>query len=301
MKARSQILTMLSGDPEGEPSWVTVMSEGNDTGYFGPGSAVWHVNGGIPVIVAGVRALLMQTLHPGAMAGVHEHSRYASDPLGRLSGTVRWVVTTTFGAKDTVSNETSRVSRLHNRVKGDYQPGNPPEETKPYSAHDEDLIAWVHVVFTDAFLRAHREWGDEIPVEREGESGEDRYVREWAEAGRLMGMTNPPTSVAELEQMIEDFRPVLRADDRVREALTFLTKPPLPRLARLPYSILIGGAIITIDPEYRAMLGLTKPWWPASFLTRVMLTIISRTLGTESTSRKRAQERIERLEKSGSY
>lgn len=301
MKARGQILTMFSGDPNGEPDWITVMSEGSDTGYFGPGSAVWHVNGGIPVIVGGVRALLMQTLHPGAMAGVHDHSRYASDPIGRLSGTVRWVVTTTFGAKDTVSNETSRVSRLHNRVRGDYQPGNPPEEAREYSAHDEDLIAWVHVVFTDAFLRAHREWGDEIPAEREGETGEDRYVREWAEAGRLMGMANPPTSVAELEQMIEDFRPVLRADDRVREALTFLTKPPLPRLARLPYSILIAGAIVTIDPQYRAMLGLTKPWWPASFLTRVMLAIISRTLGSESTSRKRARERIERLENSGSY
>jgi uncharacterized protein (DUF2236 family) len=71
--------------------------------------------------------------------------------------------------------------------------------------------------------------------------------------------------------MMDDFRPVLRADDRVREALTFLTKPPLPRLARLPYSLLIGGAIVTIDPEYREMLGLKKPWWPASFLTRVML------------------------------
>jgi uncharacterized protein (DUF2236 family) len=292
---------MLSGDPEGEPDWVRVMSEGSDPGYFGPGSAVWHVNGGIPVIVAGVRALLMQTLHPGAMAGVHDHSRYASDPIGRLSGTVRWVVTTTFGATETVSNETSRVSRLHTRVTGEYQPGNPPEETRQYSAHDEDLIAWVHVVFTDAFLRAHREWGGEIPTEREGETGEDRYVREWAEAGRQMGMTNPPTSVAELEQMIEDFRPTLRADDRVRDALTFLTKPPLPRLARLPYSILVGGAIVTIDPEYREMLGLKKPWWPASFLTRVMLVIISRTLGTESTSRKRAQERIDRLEQSGSY
>jgi uncharacterized protein (DUF2236 family) len=301
LAARGQILTMLSGDPEGEPDWVRVMSEGSDPGYFGPGSAVWHVNGGIPVIVAGVRALLMQTLHPGAMAGVHDHSRYASDPIGRLSGTVRWVVTTTFGATETVSNETSRVSRLHTRVTGEYQPGNPPEETRQYSAHDEDLIAWVHVVFTDAFLRAHREWGGEIPTEREGETGEDRYVREWAEAGRQMGMTNPPTSVAELEQMIEDFRPTLRADDRVREALTFLTKPPLPRLARLPYSILVGGAIVTIDPEYREMLGLKKPWWPASFLTRVMLVIISRTLGTESTSRKRAQERIDRLEQSGSY
>ena len=292
---------MLSGDPHGEPDWVTAMSEGSDQGYFGPGSAVWHVNGGIPVIVAGVRALLMQTLHPGAMAGVHEHSRYASDPIGRLSGTVRWVVTTTFGATDTVARETSRVSRLHDRVHGHYQPGNPPQETTPYSAHDEDLIGWVHVVFTDAFLRAHREWGDEIPSEREGETGEDRYVREWAQAGRLMGMKNPPQSVAELDQALEDFRPVLRADDRVRKALTFLTKPPLPRLMRLPYSILVAGAIITIDPQYREMLGLKKPWWPASSLTKIMLIIIGRTLGTESTSRKRARERIERLEKSESY
>ena len=288
---------MLSGDPNGEPDWVVAISEGSDQGYFGPDSAVWHVNGGIPVIVAGVRALLMQTLHPGAMAGVHDHSRYASDPIGRLSGTVRWVVTTTFGSTETVSNEVSRVSRLHNRVQGDYQPGNPPEETKRYSANDEDLIAWVHIVFTDAFLRAHRQWGVEIPSVRDGETGEDRYVREWAEAGRLMGMADPPTSVAELEQALEAFRPVLRADDRVLEALAFLTKPPLPRLARLPYAILVGGAIITIDPQYREMLGLKKPWWPASLMTRIMLAIIGRTLGTESTSRSRARERIERLEK----
>lgn len=295
MKVRGEILTMLSGDPHGEPEWVKAISMGTDAGYFGPHSAVWHVNGGIPVIVAGVRALLMQTLHPGAMAGVHDHSRYASDPIGRLSGTVRWVVTTTFGSRDTVANETARVSRLHDRVTGDYSPGNPPEKSQPYSAHDEDLIGWVHVVFTDAFLRAHREWGDEIPPDREGESGEDRYVREWAQAGRLMGMRNPPTSVAELEAALDDFRPVLRADDRVIDAISFLTKPPLPRLARIPYSLLVGGAIVTIDPQYRELLGIKKPWWPASLLTRLALGVIGRTLGTESTSRKRATERIARL------
>jgi uncharacterized protein (DUF2236 family) len=286
---------MFSGHPTGEPDWVTAISDGSDQGYFGPSSAVWHVNGGIPVIVGGVRALLMQTLHPGAMAGVHDHSRYASDPIGRLSGTVRWVVTTTFGSTETVSNETGRVSKLHDRVKGKYQPGHHPEAPQPYSAKDENLIAWVHVVFTDAFLRAHRQWGDTIPVEREGETGEDRYVREWATAGRLMGMTNPPTTVAELEQALEDFRPVLRVDDRVREALKFLTKPPLPRLARLPYAILVGGAIATLDPLYRDMLGLKKPWWPAALLTKWTLALIGRTLGTESTSRSRARERISRV------
>ena len=294
MRARSQILTMLSGDPQGEPDWVKDMSNGTDEGYFGPDSAVWHVNGGIPVIVAGVRALLMQTLHPGAMAGVHDHSRYASDPIGRLSGTVRWVVTTTFGAKETVAKETSRVFRLHDRVKGTYQSGNPPAATKDYSAHDEDLVSWVHVVFTDAFLRSHRRWGDEIPREFSEESGEDRYVREWGQAGILMGMKNPPRSVAELDAALQNFEPVLRADSRVKEAISFLTKPPLPPLARIPYAILVGGAITTIDSRYRKMLGLSRPWWPAHSMTRLMLWLIGLTLGTESTSRKRARERIER-------
>jgi len=294
---RSTMLTMLSGDPDGEPEWVKKMSTGDDAGFFGPGSAVWHVNGGIPVIAAGVGALLMQTLHPGAMAGVHDHSRYASDPLGRLSGTVRWVVTTTFGASETVEAESSRVSKLHDRVKGEFQPGAVAEAPRAYSAHDNDLVGWVHVIFTDAFLRAHRTWGDEIPQGPGGESGEDRYVREWARAGELMGMAHPPRSVRELEQALDDFQPVLRQDERVREALRFLTKPPLPLSTRLPYQILVAGALSTFDPRTRAMLGLRRPWWPAITATRVLLWLVGVVLGGESTSRMRAMERIERLGK----
>jgi len=286
---------MLSGDPEGEPDWVKKMSDGSDIGYFGPDSAVWHVNGGIPVIVAGVRALLMQTLHPGAMAGVHEHSRYSDDPLGRLAGTVRWVVTTTFGSTEAVASETSRVSRLHDRVTGEYQPGQEAQPPIRYSAKDQDLVMWVHVVFTDAFLAAHRQWGDSIPQMSADESGEDRYVREWAQAGRLMGLDAPPTTAEELRAVLEDFGPTLRADERVKKALVFLTKPPLPPMARLPYKILVGGAIATIPAQYRAMLGLSRPWWPAITLTRLILVLTGIVLGGESTSKKRAMERIQRL------
>ena len=289
------MLTMLSGDPEGEPDWVKRISEGDDEGYFGPESAVWFVNGGIPVIVAGVGALLMQTLHPGAMAGVHDHSRYASDPLGRLSGTVQWVVTTTFGSTETVQRESSRVSRLHDRVNGEYTPGSTPGAARSYSAHDEALVGWVHVIFTDAFLRAHRTWGEPIPPGVDGESGEDRYVREWAQAGRLMGMAHPPTSVAELEAALRGFHPDLRSDDRVREALRFLTKPPLPLGTRLPYQLLVAGAVSTLEPETRQLLGLKKPWWPAIAVTRLLLKLVSVVLGSESTSRQRAQERIARI------
>jgi uncharacterized protein (DUF2236 family) len=290
---------MLSGDPNGEPEWVSKIAEGSDAGHFGPGSAVWHVNGGIPVIVAGVRALLMQTLHPGAMAGVHEHSRYAEDPLGRLSGTVRWVVTTTFGSSETVATETSRVSRLHDRVQGTYPAAAPDTSKLSYSAKDQDLVSWVHIVFTDAFLAAHRQWGDAIPITKPGESGEDSYVREWARAGELMGLDNPPRSRVELANALDAFTPVLRADERVKTALKFLTKPPLPGPARIPYMILVGGAIATMEPRWRDMLGLKRPWWPALTMTRAVLGLTSLVLGTESTSRRRAAQRLDRLGLSG--
>ena len=73
---------IVSGDPSGAPDWVQQIAHGSDIGYFGPGSAAWAVHGSLPTLVGGVRALLMQTLHPGALAGVMQHSRYETDALG---------------------------------------------------------------------------------------------------------------------------------------------------------------------------------------------------------------------------
>ena len=92
--------------------------------------------------------------------------------------------------------ECARVRGMHRRVVGTY-----PTEAgeRPYAATDPDLLRWVHVAFTDSFLATHRVWGGEIP------GGEDAYVREWAKAGELVGVENPPRSVAELRQQIADF------------------------------------------------------------------------------------------------
>ena len=91
-RVRGRILVMFSGDPQGTPDWVRALETGDDEGYFGPGSAVWEVHAGIPTVVAGIRALLMQTLHPGAMAGVHDHSRtYWSEPPGTGPPQVSWL------------------------------------------------------------------------------------------------------------------------------------------------------------------------------------------------------------------
>ena len=181
---------------------------------------------------------------------------------------------------------------MHTRVTGRYRPEGSPAEID-YKASDQDLTSWVHIVFTDAFIRAHRTWGEPLQT-IDGESGEDRYVRQWAQVGKLMGMKNPPTSVAELEAQLRSFDPVIRVDDRVQEAVRFILKPPLPASVSPGYRILAGGAVAILDPHFRDTLGIKKPRWPAIWLTGLLLKMIRRVLGT-STTQSRASQRVERL------
>jgi len=290
---RSHLLTTFSGDSDGKPRWVDRIAEGDDVGFFGPGSASWAVHGGIPTLVAGIRALLMQTLHPGAMAGVHDWSRYRDDPLGRLSGTIQWLVTVTFADTAVARSESTRVGRFHERVVGEYVDAH--GVTRPYSAGDPELLAWVHVVFTDAFLSCHRLWGGRIP------GGADAYVREWATAGELVGVREPPRSEAALYAELDAFRDagILKSDERVAEAVRFIRNPPL-RPSMLPaYRVLFAGAVASIPREYRDMLGLRRSPLPVVFATRIVLRFVGFVLGTRSTSEDAARSRIDRLAAAG--
>ena len=278
---------MFSGDPEGTPEWVRALETGDDEGYFGPGSAVWEVHSGIPTVVAGIRALLMQTLHPGAMAGVHDHSRYREDPLGRLSGTVRWVLTTTFADRAHEDAGCAWVSRLHAQVRAEDTTRT--GSTRPYAAADADLIGWVHCVFADAFIGSHETWGGPVP------GGSDQYVREWATAGELMGMADPPRTRAELDAAIASYLPVLRRDERVDEAVRWLKNPPLGRGVGPAYRILFAGAVASLPDQYRELLGLRRPRWPAIALTGLALRWMRLLLGSESSSLRYTRRRLERL------
>jgi uncharacterized protein (DUF2236 family) len=284
---RARVLTMFSGATDGRPNWVTDLERGSDAGLFGPGSAVWTVNGAIPVLVAGIRALLMQTLHPGAMAGVHDWSRYREDPMGRLAGTVRWVLTTTFGDTDAATLSSSRVSRLHDRVAGSFTDEAGAEHE--YSAHDPALLSWVHLTFTEAFLGAHLIWSGDVP------GGADQYVLEWAKAGELLGVESPPRSAAELRAQLDAFAPQLKPDERVRDAVRFLRRPPLIKGAGLGYGLFFAGAVASLPADYRRLLGLRRPWWPAITATRVGLWGMGKLLGRPSAAENAAMRRIERL------
>jgi uncharacterized protein (DUF2236 family) len=281
---RRRLLAALTGDPEGRADWITAVGEGDDEGYFGPESPTWTVHGDMPTLVAGIRALLMQTLHPGAMAGVHDWSRYRTDAAGRLSGTIRWIVAVTFGSRAQADRESARVGRFHDRVNGTYGEG------VAYSAHDPELLDWVHLAFTDAFLGCQETWGRPFDA--------DRYVADWGTAGRLVGAVNPPTSRAELHAQLEHLRTtgVLRRDERVDDAVRFLRRPPIAG-SGIAYRILFAGAVASIPPEFRRLLGLRRAWWPAITTTRLVLAAAGAILsGSPSPSaRERAIARVARL------
>ncbi|WP_350347633.1 oxygenase MpaB family protein [Agromyces sp. G08B096] len=278
--------------PDAElPPWTRALADGDDEGWFGPGSAVWTVNGALPTLVAGIRALLLQTLHPGAMAGVADWSRYHEDPLGRLDGTIRWVATTTFGDRRAAAEASARVSRLHDRITGTYTDASGVERS--YSANDRHLLRWVHDAFTEAFLGAHETWGHAIP------GGPDAYVREWAQAGRLMGVEDPPTTRAQLHAELDAFLDESKVDARVRDAVRFIRRPGLPGLTGRLYPILFAGAVASLPPRIRERLGLRRPWWPAITGTRLLLAAGARVLGRVSPSERQARARIARLRADG--
>ena len=288
---RARLLTALSGDPDGTPHWVRALAEGDDAGYFADGGAVWTVHAGTGTFVAGIRALLIQALHPGALAGVHDFSRYREDPIGRLTGTVRWIICVTYGSTEQAARETARVARLHERVQGSYESTKGP---KSYSAADADLVEWVHLAFTEAFLGAHERWGGAIP------GGPDAYVREWAQAGRLMHLADPPLSEAELHARMSGYlsRGELRRDERVDDVVRFLRGVPFTGPMRVAYRVLFAAAVASLPREYRRLLGLRRSPLPVITITRLVLAVSARALAAGPRAQDFARQRLRRLRES---
>jgi uncharacterized protein (DUF2236 family) len=182
---QDELKKTFTGAADKPPAWTLRLADGDDPGYHLPDSAVWAVHGSMSPLVAGIRTLLMQSLHPGALAGVLEHSNFRAEPLGRLANTIRWIFTVTYGSQAAAEEASQRVRRMHEQVQGTYDTNTGGRGS--YSANDPQLAGWIHLAFTDAFLTAHKIWGGPIP------GGPDAYVQEWAQAGRLLGVIDPPT------------------------------------------------------------------------------------------------------------
>jgi len=241
-----------------------------DPGLFGPRSVVWRVHGESSMLIGGLRALLLQTLHPLAMAGVADHSDYVDDPWGRLHRTGRFIGATTYGNTATAERMVAAVRKIHGRVTGTAPDG------RPYSADDPHLLAWVHVTEVDSFLAAFDRYGNGRLTDAE----RDRYVAEMAEIGTRLGATDLPLTRHELADALVAFRPELHYGHQAKDAVRFLLLPPgVPLLLRGAYG-LIGAASIGLLPPW-ARRQLRLPLLPLAdpVAIRPAAMILTRTIG----------------------
>ena len=228
--------------------------------WFGEDRPIRRVHGDASMFVGGLRALLLQSLHPLAMAGVAGHSDYRGDPWGRLQRTSTFLAVTTFGPADHAQRAVDQVRGIHRRVHGTAPDG------RPYSASDPHLLEWVHIAEVDSFLLAHQRYGAK-PLDQEGRDG---YVADTARVASALGVLDPPRTEQELRQRLADYRPELTGTAAAREAARFLLlTPPLPLLARPPYAVL-SSASVAMLPAW-ARLPLRLPYLPPLEATAVRL------------------------------
>jgi uncharacterized protein (DUF2236 family) len=180
-----------------------------DVGYFGPGSVTWRVHSEPVAIVGGLRALLLQALHPQAMAVLHAASSFQDDPWARLQRTVGYVATVSFAPRAEVDRAAAHVRGVHRRL----------------GIADADQLAWVHACLVDSFLASARSAGQ--PLSR---SDADRYVAEQVRAAELVGVPADliVRSAAELREYFAQLRPRLAGTREAREAARYVIAPPLP-------------------------------------------------------------------------
>jgi uncharacterized protein (DUF2236 family) len=216
-----------------------------DLGLFGPGSMTWPVAGDTAVFVGGIRALLVQAAHPEVAAGVAQHSRYREDPLGRLTRTAAYVTATSFGAMPEVGRAVAVVRGRHRPVVGRSDRG------LPYDASDPALSAWVHNTLTDSFLTAYRAYGARPCPPADA----DRYVREQARVGEMLGASPLPDTAAALSAWVAS-HPGLAPSPASAQAISFLRRPPLPPAIRAVYHVLLRAAIATLPSRIREIVGV---------------------------------------------
>lgn len=219
--------------------------------WFDEDRPIRRVHADASMFVGGLRALLLQSLHPLAMAGVAQHSDYRGDPWGRLARTSTFLAVTTYGPAAEAQRAVDRIRGIHRRVHGTARDG------RPYSAADPHLLEWVHIAEVDSFLRAHRRYGT-APLDR---AGRDGYVADTARIASALGVIDPPRTERELAERIAAYRPELKGTPDARDAARFLLlNPPLPVIARAPYAVLSATAVALL-PAW-ARLPLRLPYLP---------------------------------------
>jgi len=189
-----------------------------DDGFFGPASVTWRMSADLASPVAGLRSLLMQALHPLAIAGADQHSGWRRDPVGRLAATMAYLTMVTFGDRAAALRAAAQVRRIHDHVRG-----TDAVTSRPYAAGDPALLLWVHGALVDSVLAAGNLVGTALSA-----ADSNRYVAEMVTAAELIGVPRRlvPSNVPELYLYIASVRPGLRCTPAAAESMAYLLDPP---------------------------------------------------------------------------
>ncbi|MFJ8040103.1 oxygenase MpaB family protein [Kitasatospora sp. NPDC096147] len=221
-----------------------------DPGLFGPDSVVWRVHAHpAGMLVGGFAALLLQSLHPLAMAGVDHHSDFRADPTGRLHRTARFVTTTTLGSTESARQAIAAVRRIHPHIRGTAPDG------RPYRADDPALLTWVHTAEVACFLTGYQTFAADRLTPAEC----DAYLAEYAVVAELLGATGVPVSQAGVRAYLTGMRPQLHAVPAAFDVLRLLRNFGRSPRERLAVRLLTNAALAVLPPWARAELGVRRP------------------------------------------
>jgi uncharacterized protein (DUF2236 family) len=225
-----------------------------DRGLFGPDSVTWRVHGHPAMLIGGMRALIIQSLHPLAMAGVFQHSDFREKPLHRLRRTAQYVATTTFADTGTAREAGDRVRAIHKHIHG-----VDPVTGRTYSAEDPETLLWVHCVEWHSFLASFRAYGGRV-----SEADQDRYFAESARGAALLGIDEAavPASREAMGEYFASMLPSLCVSVAAKEAIDFVVSPPITR-DLLPFApalrITSAAAVGLVPRQLRKLAGIERP------------------------------------------
>ncbi|AVO61287.1 oxygenase MpaB family protein [Pseudomonas chlororaphis] len=221
-----------------------------DPGLFGPDAICWQVHGDFSsMLIGGISALLMQALHPLALAGVWDHSNFREDMIGRLRRTAQFISGTTFGSRQDAEWLIDKVRTIHLQIVGHAPDG------RPYAASDPQLLTWVHVAEVSSFLAAHLRYRNP----HLSPADQDRYYGEVALIAERLGASDVPRSRRAVADYLARMRPQLLCDERSHEVLRLLLAAPAPSRLAKPFGSLMMQAGIDLLPDWASdMLGVNQ-------------------------------------------